>query len=94
MDTHIEKEFMLTYLFFSGINDFSEFSKITRKHKDIISVISAANDQFISLADINEFYKETEQTPIIIAKADHNYLERDSREELILKIIEHIEEQK
>lgn len=80
--------------FFSGINDFSEFSKITRKHKDIISVISAANDQFISLVDINEFYKETEQTPIIIAKADHNYLERDSREELILKIIEHIEEQK
>lgn len=80
--------------FFSGINDFSEFSKIIRKHKDIISVISAANDQFVSLDDINKFYDEIEQMPEIIAKADHNYLERNSRKELILKIIEHIEEQK
>lgn len=78
--------------FFSGINNFSEFCKIAKKHKDIISVISAANDQFISMTDINKFYEETEQTPIIIAKADHNYLEKDSREELILKIMEHIEE--
>lgn len=78
--------------FFSGINDFSEFCKITRKYKDVISVISAANDQFISSSDIKKFYDEIEQTPVTIAKADHNYLERDSREELILKIIEHIEE--
>ncbi len=77
--------------FFSGVNEFSEFCKIIKNHKDIISVISAANDQFISLEDINKFYEETEQLPIIIDKADHNYLERDSREKLISKIMEHIE---
>ena len=78
--------------FFSGINEFGEFVKITRKYKDIISVVSASNDQFIPLTEINKFYNEIEQNPIIIPKADHNYLERESRRELILKLIEIIKE--
>lgn len=77
--------------FFSGVNDFSEFCTLTKKHQDIILVISAANDQFIPMKDIKQFYKEIGQMPIIIAKADHNYLDGDSRKELISKIIEYIE---
>lgn len=78
--------------FFSGINDFSKFAEIVKQHKELISVISAADDQFISQDDINKFYKTINQSPIIIEKADHNYLNRDSRNELILKIVSSLKE--
>lgn len=78
--------------FFQGINEFLKFTDLTRKHNDLITVISAVEDQFISSSDIKNFYDSTEQTPILIEKADHNYLDRYSRKELISKILEIIQE--
>lgn len=78
--------------FFSGVNVFSNFTKIVEKHNKLISVISAGKDQFIILDDINKFYENTKLDPIIINKADHNYLDREARSELISKIIEIIGE--
>lgn len=78
--------------FFSGINEFKNFTKITKKYREIITVISAANDQFVSMSDIKEFYCKINQSPTIIDKADHNYLDRVSRKELIEKILEIIQE--
>lgn len=78
--------------FFSGISDFSEFSSEVKKLRNLITVISAAEDQFISQRDIMQFYKEIDMEPIVVSKADHNYLERDSRSELITKIIYLIKE--
>lgn len=77
--------------FFSGINQFSEFVKVTKKYTELISVISAANDQFISRDDIANFYDKINQPPVIIDKADHNYLDGDARRELILTIKEIIQ---
>ena len=79
--------------FFSGINMFSEFSKSIGRHSHIISVISASNDQYVSRYEIDEFYKRTGQSPIIIQKADHNYLDSESRDDLIMSIQQIIKEE-
>ncbi len=78
--------------FFSGPNVFIEFIKKIEQHKDIISVISAANDQFISLEDISEFYNTLNLPMVVIEKADHNYLEKESRRKLISYILKLVKE--
>ncbi len=79
--------------FFSGINEFSKFSCEIKKHQNLITVISAAEDQFISQNEISCFYNEIESEPIIIPNADHNYLERGSRNVLIEKIVQLLREE-
>lgn len=69
--------------FFTGRNSFDVFVETVKRHNKLITVISAKNDQFISLDDIGRFYDETGKNPIIIPDADHNYLDREARKNLI-----------
>lgn len=78
--------------FFQGENEFLKFTNSTRKYNGLINVISAAEDQFIPLSDVKSFYNAIQQTPMLIEKADHNYLDGNSRKNLILKILEIIQE--
>lgn len=72
--------------FFTGRNDFEAFVDAVNRHNELITVISAKCDQFISLDDTYHFYNETAKWPIIIPDADHNYLDREARKNLINQI--------
>jgi pimeloyl-ACP methyl ester carboxylesterase len=77
--------------FFSGQNLFHEFVQSLKKIGNIVSVISAKKDQYISGEETLQFYDQLGQMPILIANADHNYLDRQARADLIAKIADIIE---
>ncbi len=78
--------------FFSGGNELLPLSQTIKTHNNLISVIHAEEDQFITSDEISLFYSLADIPPCVISKADHNYFDRDSRQELVRTILSLLEE--
>lgn len=78
--------------FFSGDNNLLPLSQTIKTHNNLISVIHAKEDQFISADEISSFYSLADIAPCVIPNADHNYFDRESRSDLVRTILLMLEE--